>query len=101
MRQVCRTDRRADKQDRLELIMDSQNLIAVQKNEEKIGKQTDVLIEGYDDYIRCYFGRSAADAPEVDGKIFFISNRPLVLGDFVKVKINDVLEYDLLGETAE
>ncbi len=89
------------KQDRLELIMDSQNLIAVQKNEEKIGKQTDVLIEGYDDYIRCYFGRSTADAPEVDGKIFFISNRPLVLGDFVKVKINDVLEYDLLGETAE
>ena len=86
------------KEDRLELIMQSQNGIAAELNEAKIGSAVKVLIEGYDDYIKCYFGRSAADAPEIDGKVFFITKKPLKIGDFVNVKINDVLEYDLLGE---
>ena len=68
------------------------------KNKEKFGKVYRVLIEGYDSYIKCYFGRSECDAPEVDGKIFFITNTPLKIGDFADVKINDCLEYDLLGE---
>ena len=46
----------------------------------------------------CYYGRSAADAPEIDGKVFFMANRQLVIGDFVDVQINDTIEYDLLGE---
>ncbi len=87
--------------DRAELIMDSQSIISAEKNEKKIGKICEVLIEGYDDYIRCYFGRSGADAPEVDGKVFFMADRPLVIGEFVKVKINDSMEYDLLGETID
>lgn len=86
------------KQDRMELIMADQMTIAAEKNEEKIGKTVTVLIEGYDNYIRCYFGRSEADAPEIDGKVFFLSNEPLKIGDFVKVQINDCMEYDLLGE---
>ena len=53
-----------------------------------------MLIEGWDDYIKCYFGRTPADAPEVDGKIFFMSARPLVIGEFVRVRINDTLDYD-------
>lgn len=89
------------KQDRLELIMQSQNEIAAEKNTEKTGNIYEVLIEGYDDYIKCYFGRTAADAPEIDGKVFFLTPRPLKIGDFVKVRINDVLEYDLLGEVAD
>ena len=89
------------KRDRMELIMNDQLTIVGEKNQEKIGRILEVLIEGYDDYIKCYFGRSAADAPEVDGKVFFLSPRPLVIGDFVNVRINDVLEYDLLGELAE
>ncbi len=86
---------------RMENIMDMQNTIAAEKNEEKIGTVTEVLIEGWDDYIKCYFGRTVGDAPEVDGKIFFMSTRPLVIGDFVKVRVNDCLEYDLLGELEE
>lgn len=89
------------KQDRLELIMDEQSVISALKNEEKIGKTAEVLVEGYDDYIRCYFGRSRYDAPEIDGKVFFITERPLVLGEYVNVLINDCLEYDLLGEMKE
>ena len=84
--------------DRMESIMETQLAVNNEKNNEKIGKIFEVLIEGYDDYIRCYYGRSYADAPEIDGKIFFISDRPLKIGDYEKVKINDTVEYDLLGE---
>lgn len=84
--------------DRMESIMETQFAVNNEKNNEKIGKIFEVLIEGYDDYIRCYYGRSYADAPEIDGKIFFISDRPLKIGDYEKVKINDTFEYDLLGE---
>ncbi len=83
---------------RMENIMDMQMTISAEKNEEKIGTATEVIIEGWDDYIKCYFGRSVYDAPEVDGKIFFMSQKPLVIGDFVKVRVNDSLDYDLLGE---
>ncbi len=86
------------KTDRMENIMDMQMTIAAEKNEEKIGTVTEVIIEGWDDYIKCYFGRTVYDAPEVDGKIFFMAKKPLKIGDFVKVRINDCLDYDLLGE---
>ena len=89
------------KQDRAEHIMETQLDIATKKNEEKIGTVQTVLIEGWDDYIKCYYGRSAADAPEIDGKVFFMAHQPLVIGDFVDVQINDTIEYDLLGELEE
>ena len=73
-------------------------MIAAEKNEEKIGKTVEVIIEGWDDYIKCYFGRSTADAPEIDGKVFFTSDKALSIGDYVYVLVNDSLEYDLLGE---
>ncbi|MBR3593290.1 MAG: 30S ribosomal protein S12 methylthiotransferase RimO [Clostridia bacterium] len=86
------------KLDRSENIMNEQMTIAAEKNAEKIGSEVEVLIEGYDNFIRCYYGRSPADAPEIDGKIFFITNSPKVIGDYVRVRINDSIEYDLLGE---
>ena len=86
---------------RAENIMEMQMDIMREKNEEKIETVIEVIIEGWDDYIKCYFGRTVCDAPEVDGKIFFMSSRPLVIGDFAKVQINDCLDYDLLGELAE
>ena len=89
------------KQDRMSLIMDSQMEISAQKNEEKIGSVAEVLVEGYDDYLKCYFGRTGADAPDVDGKVFFFASRPLKFGEFVFVQINDSIEYDLLGEMCD
>lgn len=89
------------KQDRTDNIMELQMTVAEQKNAEKAGTVTEVLIEGWDDYIKCYFGRTPADAPEVDGKIFFMSHRPLKIGDFVRVRVNDCIDYDLLGELYE
>ena len=86
------------KQDRCDNIMETQALISASRNEEKIGKVTEVLIEGWDDYIKCYFGRAPWDAPEIDGKVFFMAHKPLKIGQYVKVRINDCLDYDLLGE---
>ncbi len=87
--------------DRSEIIMNDQLGITLDKNQEKIGTVQEVLIEGYDDYIKCYFGRTKADAPDIDGKIFFTTPHQLEIGDFVKVRVNDSLEYDLLGELEE
>lgn len=89
------------RQDRADNIMEQQLLIAAEKNEQKIDSLCEVLVEGYDNYIKCYFGRSSADAPEIDGKIFFTSQKPLKVGDYVTVIINDTIDYDLLGETEE
>lgn len=89
------------KQSRLENIMEMQMTIAAEKNAEKEGEIVEVIIEGWNDYIKCYFGRTVWDAPEVDGKIFFMSGRPLVIGEYVKVRVNDCIDYDLLGELEE
>lgn len=89
------------RQDRSENIMNDQMTIAEEKNEEKIGNIVEVLVEGYDSYIKCFYGRSAADAPDIDGKVFFMSQKNLEVGSFVNVLINDVIEYDLLGEISQ
>ncbi len=85
------------RQDRSENIMNDQMTIAEEKNKQKIGSILEVLVEGYDSYIKCFYGRSAADAPDIDGKVFFMSEKSPKVGSFVQVLINDVIEYDLLG----
>lgn len=87
--------------DRAEIIMNDQLSVVAENNQRKIGTTEEVLVEGYDDYIKCYFGRTRSDAPEIDGKVFFTVTKPLEIGSFVKVTINDSLEYDLLGELCE
>ncbi len=84
--------------DRMELIMESQFTVTEENNKSKIGKVFETIVEGYDDYIKCYFGRTGCDAPEIDTKVFFTSGRALSFGEYVKVKIFDTLEYDLMGE---
>lgn len=82
---------------RAELIMDEQSLISDEYNESMQGKTVEVVVEGFDKYAECYFGRSYAEAPDIDGKIFFTSERKLKTGEFVKVEIDDTLDYDLIG----
>ncbi len=87
------------KQRRADVIMEQQQIIMAQNNEQMIGKTIEVVTEGFDRYGECYFGRSAADAPDIDGKIFFRSpKRKLTSGSFVKVNITETLDYDLIGE---
>ena len=85
------------KQDRADIIMREQLEINTQNNEKMIGKTITVLCEDYDPVASVHFGRSASDAPEIDGKVYFKAERRIAPGSFVKVKIRDVLDYDLYG----
>lgn len=90
------------KQKRADIIMEQQQLIMEEYCQKLQGKTIEVLCEGYDRYAECFFGRSQADAPEVDGVVFFSAeNRKPVAGEFVKVKINDYLGCDPIGEMIE
>lgn len=90
------------KQHRADIIMEEQMRVVDRKNEVLRGKVIEVVTEGYDRYGDCYFGRSAMDAPDIDGKIFFTSpNLKLVIGKFVNVRIDDILDYDLIGERTD
>ena len=86
------------KADRAEILMKQQALLAERLNEAKLGQHVEVVVEGFDKYAECYYGRSRADAPEIDGKIFFTSEEKHVMGDFVKVRLTEVMDYDLMGE---
>ncbi len=86
------------KQDRYDCLMQTQLTVTEDKNKEYIGKTLSVIVDGFDAVSEVYFGRSYADAPDVDGKVYFKSRRRINSGAFVDVKITEVLDYDLVGE---
>ena len=86
-----------EKQRRADIIMQSQMIISDRLNQNRLGKDIEVVVEGWDRYAECYFGRSAAEAPEIDGKIFFTSGEKRSVGEFVTVHIEETMDYDLLG----
>ena len=86
-----------EKQNRYDILMRTQLRIAEEKNREKIGSCRTVLCEGYDPVAEIHYGRSEADAPDVDGKIYFSAKQRLTVGEFYSVKIEEVIDYDLKG----
>ncbi len=85
------------KQDRMDALMKEQMLINDKQLSDRIGQTIEVLCEDFDAVGELYFGRSAADAPEIDGKVYFESAKPIEPGTFVQVKIRKALDYDLYG----
>lgn len=85
------------KQDRMDILMKLQMQINAEQNEEKIGKTIRVLTEDYDPVSEAHFGRSAADAPDIDGKVYFKSDRRVAPGTMIDVKIREAVDYDLFG----
>jgi ribosomal protein S12 methylthiotransferase len=85
--------------ERFEVLMSTQQKISALRNEDFVGKNIKVLIEGLEDDI--YIGRSYRDAPEIDGLVFVKSENELKPGDFVNVKIIGASEYDLEGVVDE
>lgn len=82
---------------RREMIMFTQAEIDDMKNQNKIGSIVKVLVEGRDEIIKSYYGRTYADSVEIDGKVFFKSGRKLNEGDFVDVKVEQAMDMDLFG----
>ncbi len=84
---------------RAEIIEDVQTDIAYGKMEAMVGKELTVLCEGFDRLAECNFGRSYGEAPDIDGKIFFTGKA--APGSFVKVRITELLDFDMIGEVVE
>ncbi len=87
------------KQGRYDAMMQIQLDISAARNRKLIGRKMRVLCENFDIPAECYVGRSEADAPDVDGKVFFVSGRKHRDGQFVTVRITEAEDYDLIGET--
>ncbi len=85
------------KQDRYDTLMWEQMEVNTANNEKMVGKTITVLCEDYDVVSEAHYGRSAADAPDIDGKIYFKSEKRIAPGSFVSVKIREVVDYDLYG----
>ena len=86
------------KRKRLDIIMKKQQEIASELNSPFLDKKMEVLIDEKGSSDNLYLARTQADAPEVDGLVYVRTRRDLKPGDFVKVKITDTYEYDLVGE---
>lgn len=89
------------KKKRMEAIMSDQNRIHNDFNARFVGSELEVLCEGYDEVSESFYGRSYADAPDIDGKIYFSSPKRIREGEFVKVAVTEVIDYDLVGKLAE
>lgn len=87
------------RQRRRDILMEEQARMTDAYNQAQVGKTVEVLVESFDRYADCWFGRSAADAPDIDGKVFFeAGGRKVRPGDFVQVRITDCMDWDLMGE---
>ncbi len=90
------------KQHRAQIMMEEQMDIMQQMGQQRIGTVMEILVEGYDEYSGCYYGRSYADSPDIDGKVLFTAVNILPTpGDFVPVHITDCINCDLMGELVE
>ena len=86
---------------RVELLVELQSRVMDAWNESRLGETLEVLCEGFDPEMGCYAGRSYADSPDVDGKVFFTAAGLVPAGSFVNVRITGTSDGDLTGEIEE
>lgn len=86
------------KAERRDGILELQQKISTELMYQRVGQELDVLIEELVPGESIYVGRSMYDAPDIDGVVYVHTERSLKVGQFVKVKITDAMEYDLIGE---
>ena len=81
---------------RAELAVDVQSEIIDAYNAAALGSVREVLCEGFDG--QRYYGRSYAESPDIDGRIWFTSDRDITPGTFVSVRLTDTMDGELTGE---
>lgn len=84
-------------QKRAEIVEMIQSGIMDDYNASMLGKTMEILVDGYDEEMEQFFGRTYADSPEIDGKVWIASEEPLQEGEFVTVKIDGCVDGDLSG----
>ena len=83
--------------ERAERVAELQSRIMDEYNDHCLGETMEALCEGYDPDEGSYFGRTYADSPDVDGKIWFTSEQHVKTGDFVRVRIVDTYDGELVA----
>jgi ribosomal protein S12 methylthiotransferase len=83
---------------RAELAVDVQSDIIDAYNESVLGEEREVLCEGFDSQAQMFFGRSYAESPEIDGRIYFTADEEVAPGTFVMVRFTDTMDGELTGE---
>lgn len=86
---------------RAEMVEQIQSSIMDHYAAEMIGKELEVLIDGFDEEYEQYFGRTYADSPEIDAKVWIATEDALTEGSFVQVKIDGIVDGDLSGYIVE
>lgn len=88
-------------QQRAQMVESIQSRIMDAYNASMVGRTVDVLIDGFDEEYEQYYGRTFADSPDIDGRVWIATDEPLNEGAFVQVCIDSVIEGDLSGYLVE
>ena len=88
-------------QKRAEILEMIQSGIMDEYNANMIGKTVEVLVEGFDQEFEQFYGRTYADSPDIDGRVWLSSEESLVEGEFVTVTIDSCIDGDLAGFVVE
>ena len=88
-------------QKRAEIIEMIQSSIMDDYNASAIGQQMEVLVDGYDEEQEQFYGRTFADSPDIDGRVWIATQEPIREGSFVSVKIEGCIDGDLTGYVVE
>lgn len=91
------------KKERRRKLMEIQHEISAARNQSLVGREIEVLVEGYDEKKNLYVGRSQWDAPDVDNMVY-VSDKEgdkVIIGDFARVRIEKAKPYDLFGTALE
>ena len=86
---------------RAELVVDVQSRIMDDFNASRLGDTVEVLCEGFDGQAMCYTGRSYAESPDIDGRIYFSADREIAAGEFVPVRLTGTMDGEVTGEAVE
>ncbi|MBQ1281279.1 MAG: 30S ribosomal protein S12 methylthiotransferase RimO [Oscillospiraceae bacterium] len=84
-------------QRRAELLEELQARIMDAYNDALIGETLEVLCEGFDPESGLYYGRSFADSPDIDGKVWFTSENGARIGEFYRIFIGEIADGDPVG----
>ena len=86
---------------RADLIVDVQSRIMDDFNDSRMGTVAEVLCDGFDSQSMMFVGRSYAESPDIDGRIYFTADHEVEAGEFVPVRITGAMDGELTGEVAE
>ena len=86
---------------RAELVVDVQSDIIDAYNDSILGEEREVLCEGYDSQAQMFYGRSYAESPDIDGRIWFTADSEITPGSFVNVRLTGIMDGETTGEMVE